>query len=271
KETMLTVAVAALVPLILASAWLFRGRLLAIRALHAANEELERRVLERTELLEETGRLAKVGGWEVDPVSGEGIWTPEVARIHDIDPAAVAVKGVKTQSYTPESRVRLLEALEQARTHGTPYDLELEIVTARGEHKWVRTICHPIVEDGKVKRLRGALQDITAQKVLETRLSAKLQRLHLLEHITRAIGERQDLASILQVVIRTLEEELPLDFGCICLYEPVGRMLTVVAIGAASAELATLMSMGEQAAIPIDENGLSRCVRGQLVYESDIG
>jgi CheY-like chemotaxis protein len=30
----------------------------------------------------------------------------------------------------------------------------------------VRTICHPIVEDGKVKRLRGALQDISAQKAM---------------------------------------------------------------------------------------------------------
>jgi signal transduction histidine kinase/ActR/RegA family two-component response regulator len=260
----------AFIVLALGSVWLFRGRLQAMRALHAANEQLERRVRERTELLEETGRLAKVGGWEVDPVSGEGIWTPEVARIHDIDPASVAVKGVKTQSYTPESRVRLLDALEQARNHGTPYDLELEIVTARGEHKWVRTICHPIVEDGKVRRLRGALQDITAQKVLETRLRAKLQRLHLLEHITRAIGERQDLGSILQVVIRTMEEELPLDFGCICLYEPIERMLTVVAIGVASQMLATATAMAEHARIPIDENGLSRCIRGQLVYEPDI-
>jgi signal transduction histidine kinase/ActR/RegA family two-component response regulator len=250
----LIVAVA-LVLLTLFSAWVIRSY-----------DQLQR----REQLLEETGRLAKVGGWEVDPDSAEGIWTPEVARIHDIDPAAVSIKGVKTQSYTPESRIRLLAALQEARERGTPYDLELELVTARGEHKWIRTICHPVVENGKVKRLRGALQDITVHKNLEARLRTKLQRLNMLEHITRATGERQDLASILQVVIRTLEEELPLDFGCICLYEPNQRALTVAAVGVKSCELAGQMSMSEQARIPIDQNGLSRCVRGQLVYEPDI-
>ncbi len=119
-------------------------------------------------------------------------------------------------------------------------------------------------------RVRGALQDVTERKVSEQRLQTQLQRLHLLEQTTRAIGERQDLASILQVVIRTLEEELPLDFGCICLYDPADRTLTVAAVGVASLSLAEQLSMTEQARIAIDENGLSRCVRGQLVYEADI-
>ena len=43
--------------------------------------------------------------------------------------------------------------------------------------------------------------------------------------------------AFLQVVIRTLEEELPLDFGYLCLYEPTQRSLTVVAIGVASTTL----------------------------------
>lgn len=281
---MALLAAVVLLLLTLVCAWLFRGRLLATRHLRTMNEELETRVRERTEelarsyeqlqhreqLLEETGRLAKVGGWEVDTHSDSGIWTPEVARIHDIDPAAVSRKGVKTQSYTPESRIRLQAALKAAREEGIPYDLDLQIVTARGEQKWIRTICRPIMQDGKVTRLRGALQDITAQKTSEARLQAQLQRLHMLEHITRAIGERQDLPSILQVVVRTLEEDLPLDFCCVCLYEPTERTLTVMAVGLASLESATRLAMTEQARIPIDENGLSRCVRGELVYEADI-
>jgi PAS domain S-box-containing protein len=266
----MVLAAAGLLFLTLLCAWLFRGRLEDMRNLRSMNEQLESRVRERTELLEETGRLAKVGGWDVDSNSDTGIWTPEVARIHDIDTTAASRKGVKTQSYTPESRARLQAALKEARAHGTAYDLDLEIITARGEHKWVRTICRPIMENGKVKRLRGALQDITEQKRAEARLRAQLQRLHMLEHITRAIGERQDLASILQVVIRMVEEELPLDFGCVCLYDATERTLTVIAVGLASTELAGRLSMTEQARIPIDQNGLSRCVRGQLVYEPEI-
>src|SRR5580700_2165807 len=93
RQIMLLVA-AALVGLTLISAMLFRGRLQAIRNLRTLNEELELHVQARTQelarsyellqqrehLLEETGGLAKVGGWELDPASGLGNWTPEVAR-----------------------------------------------------------------------------------------------------------------------------------------------------------------------------------------------
>jgi signal transduction histidine kinase/ActR/RegA family two-component response regulator/PAS domain-containing protein len=283
REIMLLVA-AALVVLTLISAMLFRGRLQAVRNLRALNEQLELRVRARTQeladsydllqqrehLLEETGNLAKVGGWDLDPDTGQGNWTPEVARIHDLDPALVSDNQLRLRSYPGESRVRLQAAIKEATERGVPYDLDLELVSARGVHKWVRTICRPIMRDGKVRLMRGALQDITEQKLGEFRLQAQLARLHLLEHITRAIGERQDLASILQVVVRSLEEELPLDFSCICLYDPTERTLTVVAVGLASAELAQQLSMTEDARIPIDENGLSRCVRGKLVYEPQI-
>ena len=283
RQIMLLVA-AAVVVLTGISATSFRGRLLALRNLRALNEQLELRVEARTEelarsnellqqrqhLLEETGTLAKVGGWDLDPTSGTGNWTPEVARIHDLDPTLICDNQLRLRSYPGESRVRLQAALEEASERGIPYDLDLEFVSARGVHKWVRTICRPVMRDGKVKLLRGALQDITEQKLTQFRLQAQLARLHLLEHITRAIGERQDLASILQVVVRTLEQELPLDFSCICLYDPNERALTVIAVGLASAELAQQLAMTENARIPIDENGLSRCVRGKLVYEPQI-
>ena len=270
--------------LILVCAWSFRGRLRAIRNLRAANEELESRVHARTEelarsyeliqhreqLLEQTGSMAKVGGWDVDPVTGAGSCTPEVARIHDNDATLTTNSELRLQFYTGESRIRLQAAIKEAAEHGTPYDLDLDFQSARGVRKWVRTICQPIMRDGKVVLLRGALQDITERKQAEFRLRAQLQRLHLLEQITRAIGERQDLASVLQIVVRTLEEELPLDFVCLCLYEPNDRMLTVVALGVASSVLAEQLSMNEQNHIPIDENGLSRCVRGHLVYEPEI-
>ena len=56
-------------------------------------------------------------------------------------------------------------------------------------------------------------RDITERKLADEKARAQLARLALLGHITRAIGERQDLPSIFQVVIRTLEDQLPIDFG----------------------------------------------------------
>ncbi|PVX36132.1 ATP-binding protein [Janthinobacterium sp. 78] len=111
---------------------------------------------------------------------------------------------------------------------------------------------------------------ITERQLAERKVHEQLERLNLLQQITRSIGERQDLRSIFQVVVRSLEDQLPIDFSCICLYQPSQHALQVTCVGVRSEALAQSFMMGEQAHIPIDENGLSSCVRGKLVYEADI-
>ncbi|HEV7138985.1 MAG TPA: response regulator [Steroidobacteraceae bacterium] len=112
--------------------------------------------------------------------------------------------------------------------------------------------------------------DIAERKMSGARLQQQLSRLDLLHRITRAVGERQDLRSIFQVVIRHLEEHVPIEFGCICLYDPGEEMLTVTSVGAQSRETALELALTEKARIAVDRNGLSRCVSGELVYEPDI-
>ena len=70
----------------------------------------------------------------------------------------------------------------------------------------------------------------------ESRLHVQLGHLRLLQQITRAIGERQDLASIAQVVVTTLERSMPIHFGCIAQYDATSRALTVMTLGVASQE-----------------------------------
>jgi signal transduction histidine kinase/ActR/RegA family two-component response regulator/HAMP domain-containing protein len=115
--------------------------------------------------------------------------------------------------------------------------------------------------------LRG---EIAERKSAEDKVQSQLARLELLHRITRAISERQDLHSIFQVVIRTLEEHLPIDFSCICLYEPNANILTVTGVGVRSEALAMELALTEKARVDIDQNGLSQCVGGRLVYEPDI-
>jgi signal transduction histidine kinase/ActR/RegA family two-component response regulator len=112
--------------------------------------------------------------------------------------------------------------------------------------------------------------EVAQRKNTERRLQTQLERLNQLDEITRAIGERQDLHSIFQVAIRSLEDSLPIDFGCVCLYDPVTEVPTVSCVGVRSEVLATELAMTEQARIDIDQNGLSLCVRGQMVHEPDV-
>jgi signal transduction histidine kinase/ActR/RegA family two-component response regulator/uncharacterized membrane protein affecting hemolysin expression len=104
----------------------------------------------------------------------------------------------------------------------------------------------------------------------EAKLHAQLGRLGLLQHITRATGERQDLASIFQVVLGSLEDNLPMNFGCFLLHDAAAQSLSVSVIGAAGRQFADSMTLVENLAVPIDPNGLSRCIAGELVYEPDV-
>jgi signal transduction histidine kinase/DNA-binding response OmpR family regulator len=129
--------------------------------------------------------------------------------------------------------------------------------------------------NGKLHGLTLELEHRVAQRTDELvrsnrALQAQLARLDLLSRTTRAIGERQDLHSIFQVVIRSLEEDLPIDFGCVCLCDEPRTSVTVASVGVRSAALAFELSMTEHAHIVIDQNGLSRCLRGELVYEPDV-
>jgi len=124
---------------------------------------------------------------------------------------------------------------------------------------------------GELQATNETLQsEITVRRQAEQKAHAQLERLNLLHQITRAIGERQDLDSIFQVVVRCLEDQLPVDFACLCLYDRVDHSLTVARVGVHSGTLALELAMPERARVDIDENGLSQCVAGKLVYEPDI-
>jgi signal transduction histidine kinase/DNA-binding response OmpR family regulator len=101
-------------------------------------------------------------------------------------------------------------------------------------------------------------------------LKSQFERLSLLQQITRAISNRHDLRSIFQVVIRSLEDQLPVDFSCVCLYDEGNQLLKINSVGMNSAPLAMELAMTEDAYINIDQSGLSGCLRGELVYEPNL-
>jgi DNA-binding response OmpR family regulator/nitrogen-specific signal transduction histidine kinase len=123
--------------------------------------------------------------------------------------------------------------------------------------------------ESKVAQRTAALEVQIEERIqAQQALQSQFARLGLLHRITRAIGERQDLQSIFQVVVRSLEDDLPIDFGCVLLHDPATQTLEVCNVGVKSGALAPAMAVG--ARMSVDSHGLSRCLSGELVYEPDL-
>ncbi|HCI51948.1 MAG TPA: hypothetical protein DE312_01235 [Gallionella sp.] len=120
----------------------------------------------QTVILEQMGMMSKVGGWELDLTDMRLSWTKETYRIHEIDPSVQPDLTNAINFYAPESRPVIQSAIDKAMQDGTPWDLELPFITAKGNHIWVRALGEATRLDGKVVRLNGAFQDITEQKKL---------------------------------------------------------------------------------------------------------
>ena len=115
-------------------------------------------------LLDATGRMARVGGWELDADTLEVTWTEETYHIHEVPPGHRPALQSAINFFHPDDRAQLKQAIERALENGEPYDMEIRFITAKGNHIWTRTKCEPEVVDGKVVTLKGTFQDITERK-----------------------------------------------------------------------------------------------------------
>lgn len=144
----------------------YQGIVMDITARKEAETELRR----REEILRETGRTAKVGGWELDVETGKQVWSEEVYRIHEVDMdfEPTGQKGVSF--YAPEAQPVISQAVRNTIEHGTSFDLELPFITATGNRRWVHALGHAVQENGQTVKVRGTFQNITDRKEVEEAL-----------------------------------------------------------------------------------------------------
>ena len=133
----------------------------------AERQRIEEALRKSESILAETQSAANVGGWELTLADKHLFWTEEVYRIHEVEKDYVPTLETAIEFYTPESRQVLSQAIERTMQTGRPYDLQLEFVTAKGRHIWVRTVGKADFERGTVVRLLGAFQDVTEQKRIQ--------------------------------------------------------------------------------------------------------
>ncbi len=157
----------------------------------------EARLRDSEAFLDRTGRVAGIGGWEVNLLENTLTWSDQTCRIHGLEPGHQPTVEEALGFYAPEVRDTIAHAFELATTTGTAYDLELPLVTAQGRSIWVRTIGEVTFDNGRAVRAFGTFQDITWRHDAEIALRDSNRLLRQLYEQTPAMMHSIDTDGLL--------------------------------------------------------------------------
>lgn len=152
--------------------------------------EAEDALSQSQRLLSMASRISRQGAWRVDLVDNRLTWSEEVYEIHELPLGPALSVEVAINHIAPEYQNSIRELFENCVRCGTPYDVEMQLVSGQGRRIWVRILGEAVRdESGKVVRVQGAIQDIDLQKLAELRQRSMENRLATtLENISDAFA-----------------------------------------------------------------------------------
>ncbi|MFP4228752.1 MAG: PAS domain S-box protein [Salinivenus sp.] len=136
----------------------------------------------KTHLLRLAEDLTEIGGWSIDLREGmpeRAEWTEGLYDLFGLSPEAPPPIDEVFEYYHSDDRERHRTAVDRALEAGEGWDQELRLIDAEGTLRWVRNIGRPVVEDGEVVELHGAMQDITHHKAVQDELRRNRERLQM--------------------------------------------------------------------------------------------
>jgi diguanylate cyclase (GGDEF)-like protein/PAS domain S-box-containing protein len=120
--------------------------------------------------LAQAQRLAHIGHWQWDPVTGVHRLSPEIARILGMPEGEATTRQAYVNALNSHDRSRLLRCHDELARNGGRYSVELRLTREDGELRVVRDQGEAVGgEDGRAL-LKGTIQDITELRLAENHL-----------------------------------------------------------------------------------------------------
>ncbi len=129
--------------------------------------------------MDEASKIAKIGYWEHDLLTGKVIWSDYVHHIFGTNPK----NGIPPQKeiidgFNKKSQEKFEKATLNILSKGIPYDIELKWTNVKKEEIWIRNLAQPIYnQQNKIVGKRGVMQDITASKKAQQELEHSKKRI----------------------------------------------------------------------------------------------
>ncbi len=122
-------------------------------------------------LLQKANTLARIGGWELDLEKGKVFWSDITKEIHETDEHYIPELATAINFYKEGANRDLIkEKVKEAIELGKQWDVELQIITAKNNERWIRSIGETEIVNGKCIRVYGSFQDIDQRKTAEEKI-----------------------------------------------------------------------------------------------------
>ncbi|QCX01285.1 PAS domain S-box protein [Aggregatimonas sangjinii] len=132
-------------------------------------KELQLELKRTKNLLDQKGKIARIGSWDYSVITDELFLAPAVREIFNVNNNSKITLDMATGFYRQgESRRCIQEAIQNAIHNGLPWNENLELLQRDGKRIWVNTIGRPKFKDGKCTRIIGTVQDITEKMNSDT-------------------------------------------------------------------------------------------------------
>ncbi len=130
------------------------------------------------ELLDKATDYAKVGSWEADLITNKIYWSSFLYKIFEVDDDFEPTINYLRNAIKDVEHLQVIrEGIQKAKKENVPFDVEIQITTSKGNHRWIRVIGEPELINGEICYVRGSVQDIHARK------HAEEERVNILESI----------------------------------------------------------------------------------------
>ncbi len=157
-----------------------------------AKDITEKKELEN--LLKKINELARIGGWEMDLQNNTLFWSDVIKEIIEVSPDYIPEIETSIAFYKNDSnRTKIIEYVQQAINTGKSYDDEFQIVTAKGNNRWIRVMGEAEFVNGNCIRIYGSMQDITEGKLAAEKIRESEARLAASQSVAKVGSWETDL------------------------------------------------------------------------------
>jgi len=166
--------------------------LTAVLSSKIQNIRTQHKLDENQKIIDNAYKLAQIGTWEYDMISQELSWSTLTKEVHGFDEDHIPdVEHTINLFKAGYDREVFAKAASDAIEREIPFDIELKIISGKGDERWIRATGEPEYKNGKCIRFYGFSQNVTKRKQAEEYVQLSEQRFKSL------VQEGADMIAIL--------------------------------------------------------------------------